>query len=155
MSRDVYGCSHWPRPRNPPSPAFGLICEGRYWSAEIDESPCNPLAKFEYFKPKSVPSNEHRWLFKFLWWLVLKRVKCKVLLASMKQPTYSENPNCSHFQTVCSDFQIATCGFQNWCESRNLSRKPPMTCTFFLYPIRSGQWTLEKIQNGNLMQQSL
>ncbi len=45
MSRDMHSCSHWLRPRKarnlpspPPSPAFGLIYEGRYWSAKIDIS---------------------------------------------------------------------------------------------------------------------
>ncbi len=33
MSRDVHTCSHCMRP----PPAFGLIYEGRYWSAKIDD----------------------------------------------------------------------------------------------------------------------
>jgi hypothetical protein len=37
MSRYVHSCSHWLRPRSPPPPAFGLICEGLYWSAKIDD----------------------------------------------------------------------------------------------------------------------
>ncbi len=40
MSRDVHSCPHWLRPRELPpplSPAFGLIYEGRYWSAKIDD----------------------------------------------------------------------------------------------------------------------
>jgi hypothetical protein len=44
MSRDVHNCSHWLRPRNPhpPPPAFGLIYEGRYWSAKIEEISLKP-----------------------------------------------------------------------------------------------------------------
>jgi hypothetical protein len=37
MSRDVHSCTHWLRPRLPPSPAFGLVLRGRYWSAKITE----------------------------------------------------------------------------------------------------------------------
>ncbi len=50
MSRDVYSCTHWLRPRNPPppppSPRIGTRIRGRYCSAKIDDlfvTPCNLL----------------------------------------------------------------------------------------------------------------
>ncbi len=40
MSRDVHCYSHWLRPSIPP--AFGLIYQGRYWSAKIDDISLKP-----------------------------------------------------------------------------------------------------------------
>ncbi len=38
----MHSCTHWLRPRNP-SPPFGLIYEGRYWSTKIDDISMQPL----------------------------------------------------------------------------------------------------------------
>ncbi len=35
MSCEVHSCTHWLRPRNPP--AFGLVYDGLYLSAKIDD----------------------------------------------------------------------------------------------------------------------
>ncbi len=56
MSSDVHICSHWLRPRNPPlPPAFGLIYEGRCWSANIDD-----ISLFFSRRPR---------VFDHWWWL--------------------------------------------------------------------------------------
>ncbi len=45
FGHNVYSCTHWLRPHNPP-PSFLRIwahIRGRYWSAQIDDSLCGPL----------------------------------------------------------------------------------------------------------------
>ncbi len=46
LSRDVYSCTHWLRPRTPP-PTLGLVQEGAIGQPRQTTSLCNPLYKTE------------------------------------------------------------------------------------------------------------
>jgi hypothetical protein len=76
MSRDVHSCSHWLRPRSLPPPlAFGLVYEGRYWSAKIDEI-SNPLS-----------FSHHHWLKRELYLQSLFGLLCTVVLIGWDSAT--------------------------------------------------------------------